>query len=609
MIDTSAPHILAGEAAPSQGTRSLYDPAKEARRSPWLRTPIRRREAVLVGINNYVDASVAPLRYCVNDTRAMQALLERLGYIVHALHDGAHTADRKPTRANVAGMLDAVCDRLGPDDMLLVQFSCHGMLVDDRCVLVMQDTWRNRLTHDGLPLSQVRDAMMASKARQQVLLLDACHSGIDLAKAPLAETEAAAAAFSRRVYELAEGFALLSSSTAAQVSQEWQEKKQGLFTYFVIQGLNGRAARSDASWVTVDDIKQYVQRELLRWNEQNPNRPVQQPTAQTEGTGDIILADLSSLSTTVSVMAVASSPPLSLPPLSSPDMDASASQPGTSSPSAVAELAVVCGCNRDKQWNSWQRLAQSRESRLFLLPGLKGEAHELFVRRLVAERKKALAKAPPPLVLDVSWTRRQFPPAEQKDYREALAKALRAHSDAESDLLEQLRQKRQNYQLVLIHPLLGRGHFDTGLIEYYRDILPGLLKKSDGPKAFGVKLVQPIEWTKAAWLLRLLAPIVAVLWPQTPDTCRRALSLHQARRLIKELAAHWSGNLHLCILPELERISEKDIREFLTSLDIAHDIQQRLVDDLYPLDRESGTLLRELILRLPDYQELMHARG
>ncbi|MEA5574263.1 hypothetical protein, partial [Calothrix sp. UHCC 0171] len=69
--------------------------------------------------------------------------------------------------------------------------------------------------------------MRDSQARQLVLTLDACHSGVELGR-DLTDPD-----FIRNVYKLAEGFALIAASTAQQKAFEWQEKQHGVFTYYV----------------------------------------------------------------------------------------------------------------------------------------------------------------------------------------------------------------------------------------------------------------------------------------------------------------------------------------------------------------------------------------
>lgn len=579
--------------------RGLYNPKKAALLGSAVEkpSPVRRRKAILVGINSYVHSSIAPLRYCVNDILEMQELLESRGYKVYALHDQAASAEYKPTFGNVTGMLDFVSAGLGPDDMLLVQLSCHGVLAADGCVLLMQDNWLNPDKQDGLRVEELRRVLAKCKARQKVLLLDACHSGARAGKGAAPDTVEAEAAFNRRVSELAEGFALLSSSTEGQLSHESRERQHGVFTSFVLDGLRGQAARAPNRFVTVDDLKHYVQAQLVKWSDEHPGRSVQQPTAQTAGTGDIILVDLPEART------ASSTPPL----LHSPDplIVPAATAPGYA---PTAELLVVCGCDRDEQWSVYQRLVRSRESWLFLVPGPRGEAHELFVDRMVAECRTAFPDSPPPRPLRVSWRRRQFPPAVEADYRHALAQALGAAAPETPALVERLRELRERHQLLLVHPVLDRGHRDPELVRYYYEFLPSLIAQSRSERTLGVKLVQPIEWRTAGPFARLLARLLTALLAKPPESARQALSLGEAQRLMKQLEARWSGELRLSVLPALSRISAQDIRQFLSSQDLSSEEQERILSDLEPIDRESTYLLRDLMLRLPEYKDTGHAR-
>jgi hypothetical protein len=58
----------------------------------------------------------------------------------------------------------------------------------------------------------------------------------------------------------------------------------------LLEGLSGKADRDKKEFVTVDDLKTYVLDSLRRWSVENGGI-IQEPTAQTEGLGDIILAD------------------------------------------------------------------------------------------------------------------------------------------------------------------------------------------------------------------------------------------------------------------------------------------------------------------------------
>jgi hypothetical protein len=268
---------------PPAGTRHV-GPLPVATRPAGLPGPTRQRWALLVGINRYVDPTFPPLRFCVNDVLALEQALKRLGYVVVALHDDATEERLLPTRDNVEAELARLCQAAGRDDLLLAHFACHGKLADGQPVFITRETRAPTPAKKALPLAEVERAMRASQARRLVLTLDACHAGVEIGR------DLADPAFIRNAYDLAEGFALIAASTAQQVAQEWDEKEHGVFTYYLLEGLSGQADSKGKSFVTVDDLKTYVLDGLRRWNVEHGGL-LQEPTARTEGLGDMILAD------------------------------------------------------------------------------------------------------------------------------------------------------------------------------------------------------------------------------------------------------------------------------------------------------------------------------
>lgn len=246
--------------------------------------PIRERWALLVGVDYYVDPSFPNLKFCVNDVLALQTALEAAGYTVVALHDTAPDEHLLPTRDNVEAELARICKAAGRDDLVWVHFSCHGKLIEGRPVLITRETRAPTLARKAMPLAEVERELRSSPARRRILTLDACHTGVEIGR-NLADPE-----FIRNAYELAEGFALLAASTSQQVAQEWAAKEHGVFTYFLLEGLSGKADRVNRGFITVNDLTTHTLDGLRRWNVTHGGI-LQEPTARMEGVGDMILVD------------------------------------------------------------------------------------------------------------------------------------------------------------------------------------------------------------------------------------------------------------------------------------------------------------------------------
>jgi hypothetical protein len=245
------------------------------------------RWAVLVGVDEYEDrANYGRLRICVRDVDAIREQLVAGGFDparIRLFTD--RTTDELPTRANVLAALKAVADATERDDLLLFYYSGHGDEANGESYLVGRDGRQLVLDDTAVLISRVKEIMLEAPARAKVIILDACHSGADVGgKGP----KPMSAEFIRRVFEEAEGLAILASCKQGQLSYAWRAQERSVFTHFLLEALAGQADREQKGFVTVQDANQHVTDGVKLWASQN--NVSQMPTLQYAVVGDIILA-------------------------------------------------------------------------------------------------------------------------------------------------------------------------------------------------------------------------------------------------------------------------------------------------------------------------------
>ena len=237
--------------------------------------------AVLVGINHYGDTFIPSLKVCVNDVTAIHQSLSGSYEVAKLLTDA--TSEHLPTRANILGELSTVAQSAGEDDLLLFYFSGHGMARDGESYLLARDTRLSALKHTAVAMKDVREIVEQSLAHAKVIVLDACHSGASIGKAEPTMTPE----FIQRVFEQAEGMAVLASCKENQQSWEWPEKQRSVFTYYLLDALTGKADFESKGFVSVSDVNNYVTDGVKMWAVQHS--VPQTPTLQYTAAGDIIL--------------------------------------------------------------------------------------------------------------------------------------------------------------------------------------------------------------------------------------------------------------------------------------------------------------------------------
>tara|TARA_R110001599_G_scaffold76114_19_gene208556 strand:- start:753 stop:1727 length:975 start_codon:yes stop_codon:yes gene_type:complete len=208
------------------------------------------RKALVVGIDSYEHAS--PLRGCVNDAYSVNSMLER-----HA--DGSVNFDTQLMVAAGPGdqisrenLRDAVLRLFqGDSDVALFYFAGHGYVEATGGYLCSSDV---KTGDDGIALSDVTVWANQSAARNKIIILDSCHSGV-AGKNPLTP-----------VAELSEGVTILTASTEEQYAQE--KNGSGVFTSLLVDALGGAAANLVGD-VTPGSVYAHIDQSLGSW-EQRP---------------------------------------------------------------------------------------------------------------------------------------------------------------------------------------------------------------------------------------------------------------------------------------------------------------------------------------------------
>jgi len=269
---------------------------------------------LLVGINQYNDVELPSLKYSALDCQGLgEALSEatnnRRELILH--HD---FAERQPKLDAVRNSLKEIVTSAQPGDTILFYFSGHGILepTTQQVYLCLTDTKKKQLTTTGLPLNDILRLLGNCQAAQQLIWLDACHSGgmtlRGTTKISLPNPTSELVKVLRRKAQKSQGFYALLSCDHSQQSWEFPELGHGVFTYYLMRGLRGEAVDAQGV-IDADTLYQYVYYQTLRYidrsnqqirliNQQKSSRqeqqlqaeyPLQTPKRIVEGFGKVII--------------------------------------------------------------------------------------------------------------------------------------------------------------------------------------------------------------------------------------------------------------------------------------------------------------------------------
>ena len=238
---------------------------------------IAEKYALLVGINDYPD-EISSLKYCVADVEAFsQALVEVAGFAEKNVYlmTSRMSGRKEPTNINVIRDLDLLSKRVKPEDTFLFYFAGHGITKGEKSFLLATNsdtTTPNTLELSAIPLETVKEILSGVQAQQLLMVIDACRNDPNSGRGE--EDNLLTNEFSRgfKIKRSRDNSgrpsvsATLYACNIGERAYEWVDKGHGVFSYYLLEGLKGKAANSRGE-VVVTDLADYTQREVMRWAE------------------------------------------------------------------------------------------------------------------------------------------------------------------------------------------------------------------------------------------------------------------------------------------------------------------------------------------------------
>ena len=230
---------------------------------------IPRSYAVIVGISKYRNLEdKLQLQFAERDAQSIFTILispEGGNFKAENVH--ILTGDKatlRGLRAEIDTWLPSVARE---DDRVLIYFAGHGFMYQGKGYLAPSDIDLKNIAATGYPMDELGSVMGGKiRARSKILLTDACHSG--------AITPEDTESLNHTLGDLNKSLFSLTASRARERSFETPDLKggHGVFTYYVVQGMEGAADTSRDGIVTADELAEYVHTQVREYTDgkQNP---------------------------------------------------------------------------------------------------------------------------------------------------------------------------------------------------------------------------------------------------------------------------------------------------------------------------------------------------
>lgn len=252
-------------------------------RGPTTFNP-KESAALFVGIAKFDDNNIHPVQFAVDD--AIDLAHEwAFGEHVHLVNpenivlalSGTIVKDESRERLEhlkatgvkvveadhdtLLEALDAQAKRVGPGGLLTISFATHGFSRDGVSYVLTQSTHEREL-NDVVPTATVCEIARTS-AKRSLIMFDACRQTLSRNRA--LENDPATAAPFLDAMNAVEGQVVLYAAAGGRYAYPDMQRKNGVFTLAVLEGLRGQAKADASGLITVQSLHDYVAERVRDW--------------------------------------------------------------------------------------------------------------------------------------------------------------------------------------------------------------------------------------------------------------------------------------------------------------------------------------------------------
>jgi len=217
-------------------------------------------KALIIYVSQFDDPSISPLEYSKNDAEAFAEFLKTYEIVPQENIEILPN----PTLGWMKAKVRDFFSKANEGDTLIFYYSGHGYYDSKakKTYFIPKDTMADYVFDTAFPVEDYLEPLVKSSKAKVYMFIDACYSGRLGKDRPLRFKHFSKTTFERVVEN--SKVAMLLSSGPDEVSKEDEKLKHGVFTYYLIEGLRGKANENNDPYVTLDELYDYVKSEVSK---------------------------------------------------------------------------------------------------------------------------------------------------------------------------------------------------------------------------------------------------------------------------------------------------------------------------------------------------------
>lgn len=212
--------------------------------------------AVIIGIEAYRDLPIA--EFTVRDAKIMKEYLVRvMGFppenIVTLLNERA-------TKGDIEGYIGTwLKNNVERNSLVFIFYAGHGAPnpITGEAFIIPFDGNPAFLEASAIPLKKLFQMLNGLQAKDVLMVMDSCFSGAG-GRSVMAKGGRPIAVSIENPFLATNNIVMLSAAKGTEISSSYPEKRHGLFTYFLLKGLQGEADINGDTTISLEELYNYI---------------------------------------------------------------------------------------------------------------------------------------------------------------------------------------------------------------------------------------------------------------------------------------------------------------------------------------------------------------
>lgn len=218
---------------------------------------MKKYRGIIIAVENYHDSKkMGKVKHAIDDANAFLNSLIDLGC---DRDNFEYIPENLATKTTIEKKVKEISNYATESDIIIFYYAGHGFYYEGKNLISSVDTYLNNLRETTIELNSILASFDNSKSKRTIAFLDCCHSGIEFSMTDRSPLTVFSADELKYEYSNVEHLTVFASCKSEEKSQVDIERKHGVWSYYLIQALQGKAKGIyDNNLLFSDKLQKYL---------------------------------------------------------------------------------------------------------------------------------------------------------------------------------------------------------------------------------------------------------------------------------------------------------------------------------------------------------------